>query len=259
MNPATSLPLEEVRAKVSSRSNPARFLYAAVSAVLFVLMLVGFQQFYLHGQAYPGHPFPPPIKGLLIAHGTAMTGWMVLFLVQPLLIVSGNRRMHMSLGMIGAVLAAGIVVLGILTPIATTRVEPDMVLWGFNRKQFMAIPIISILTFGTFVAIGVWNRRRPEIHRPMMLLATLSVIAAATDRITGLPDIYAPTIWGRLFGPFFVALVIGALFLAVKTALTRSFDRRFAGGFGMLIVVWVFIMKIAPTTAWDRVASWLTQ
>jgi len=50
----------------------------------------------------------------------------------------------------------------------------------------MAIPLISILIFGVFVAIGVWYRRRPEIHRPMMLLATLSIVAAATDRITGL-------------------------------------------------------------------------
>jgi len=44
----------------------------------------------------------PPVKSLLIAHGVAMTGWMALFLVQPpCSIASNNRRVHMSLGIVG--------------------------------------------------------------------------------------------------------------------------------------------------------------
>ena len=67
----------------------------------------------------------------------------------------------------------------------------------------MAIPMIGILVFGLFVAIGVWYRRRPEIHRPMMLLGTLVIMAAATDRITALPPLFAETIWGGSGGRFF--------------------------------------------------------
>jgi hypothetical protein len=53
-----------------------------------------------------------------------MTLWMLLFLVQPLLIVARNRRLHMTLGKIGAVLAAAIVVVGVKTAIESVRVSP---------------------------------------------------------------------------------------------------------------------------------------
>ncbi len=248
---------ESTGTKISPRSNRTRYLYTAFAALLVVVTLVGFQQFYFHGRAYPAHPIPPPLKGILITHGLLMTGWITLFLLQPLLIVSGNRKMHITLGTVGAVLAAAMLVVGVYTPIATTRVEPDIVLWGLNRHHFTAIPILSIVTFAEFVALGVWNRRRPEIHRPMMLLATLSIMAAPADRITGLPDLYAATIWGRIFGPFFIPLLIGVLFLVTKLALTRRFDRPFAAGFVALTVISVAILKFAATDAWLRFATML--
>ena len=37
----------------------------------------------------------------------------------------------------------------------------------------------EMLAFGTLVAIAVIYRRRAEIHRPMMLLASLMVISGA--------------------------------------------------------------------------------
>ena len=258
MDPAIPLS-RDTRAETPARSNPARLLYPAAAALLFVLMLLGFQQFYLHGRGYPAHPLAPPIKALLVAHGVAMTAWMVLFLVQPLLIVSGNRRIHMKLGAAGDVLAVCMVLLGLYLPIQTTRFEPDVILWGLNRVHFMAVPMFAILLFGVFVAIGIRQRRRAEIHRPMMLLATLSVIPAAADRITGLPDLYAASVWGSLFGPFFIAVVVGLLFLVAKWVLTRSFDRWFATGLAALIVVDALVMKLAPTDIWGQFATFLVR
>jgi hypothetical protein len=254
----TTLSHGDLPAKTTSRSNPARYLYAGVSALLFVLTFLGFQQFYMHGNAVTGRPLFPLVKTLIIVHGVAMTGWMVLFLVQPLLIVGHKRRLHMSLGIVGAGLAACIVVLGIWSAIATTRVEPDFLRFGLNRKQFMLVQLMHLLPFGLCVLIGVWNRRRAEIHRPMMLLATLAVVPAALDRITGLPDLWAPTVFGHLFGPFFPPLVIGITFLLLKTALTRTFDRWLTGGLVAFAMIGVFMMKIAPTAAWENVARFLT-
>ncbi len=259
MDPALPLSSREVRTEAPSRSNPGRLLYPAAAVLLFVFMLLGFQQFYLRGQGYPGHPLAPPIKGLIIAHGVSMTLWVILFLVQPLLIVSGNKRVHMKVGILGAVLAVSMVLLGLYLPIQTTRFEPDVTLWGLNRVHFMAIPIFAILTFAGFVTLGIRNRRRPEIHRPMMLLATLAVIPAATDRITGLPELYAAGIWGQLFGPFFVAVLTGVVFLLVKWALTRAFDRWLALGLTALALVDLLIMRIAPTDAWGQFATFLVK
>jgi hypothetical protein len=257
MNPAPTVSVGEALARSSARSNPARLLYATFAVLLLVVTVLGFQQFYLHGQAYPGREILPPARLLIVAHGVAMSCWIILFLVQTLLIVGANRRLHMTLGKIGAVLAAGIVVLGWQVPIAVTRLGPEFPLWGLTRRQFMAIPMFVILIFGVFVAIGIWNRRRPEIHRPMMLLATMSIVAAATDRITAIHALYGESVWGRIFGPFFPVVVIGAAFLVLKWLLTRAFDRTYAVGYAALTVACAMIMWVAPTQAWVRFASFL--
>jgi hypothetical protein len=244
--------------KQRARADRARFFYAGAVAVLLVVMFWGFQQFYLHGRAFPNRPLAPPIRGVLIAHGVAMTAWMVLLLVQPLLIANNRYRQHMALGKIGAVLAACIVLLGWRIGISAARVAPpEFSLWNLNAKQFLTVPVISITIFAGFVALGVWKRARPEIHKPMMLLATLAAIPAALDRIPAIGDLYRHTVLGTVFGPFFSSLVLGAAFLLVKWALTGAFNKYFAAGWAFLAVASAGIMRLATTPAWDRFAGFL--
>jgi hypothetical protein len=240
------------------RQNTERVLYAVFGAVLFMLMLVGFQQFYLHGRAFPGFPIFPPLKGLIIAHGIAMTSWMTLFVVQTLLVVNNRVRTHMMLGIFGIVVAASVLVFGTWTGIATAKLEPELIRAGLNRKQFLIVPLTDMLKFGTFIAIAVWNRQRPEIHRPMMLLATLTMISAAAGRMPAIHNLYAATVWEQWLGAFFPKLVIGATFLLAKTIFTRRFDRWFAGGLALLAAISFLIWQMAPTAAWQQVANFLT-
>jgi hypothetical protein len=243
---------------VTVPKNRARFFYTGAAALLLVLMFLGFQQFYLHGKAFPNRPLAPPIRNLIISHGVVMSAWLVLLLTQTLLIANGKYKVHMMLGRVGAVLAACILILGLRMGIEVTRITPPEVrLWNMPYKQFMAVPIISVMIFAGFVAVGVWYRRRPEVHRPMMLLATMAAIPAALDRIDWMSSLYRQTVWGTIFGPFFSALVIGAVFLVVKWALTRSFDRYFAMGWAGLVVASAGIMRLATTQAWDSIAGFL--
>jgi hypothetical protein len=246
------------RKSTPSGQNIERIFFAAAGGFLFMIMLVGFQQFYLHGKAFPDHPIFPPLKGLLIAHGVAMTCWMTLFVVQTLLIVNNSVRTHMLLGFFGIAVAASVVVFGSWTGVATARLEPELIRGGLNRKQFLIVPITDMLKFGIFVTIAIWNRHRPEIHRPMMLLATLTMISAAAGRIPAIQNLYASSVWEQWFGAFFPKLVIGAAFLVIKTVITRRLDRWFAGGFALLAATSFLIWQIAPGAAWERVANFLT-
>lgn len=239
------------------RSAP-RYFYIGSSLLLLVLVFLGFQLFYLQGHAYPGRPLTPPIRNVVIAHGIAMSAWIILFIVQPLLIAARKHRLHMLLGKIGAVLAVGVVVSGVWVTVAAARVNPpDLELWGLVPARFMAISLLSIVLFAGYVAIGIWKRRRPEIHRPMMLLATLVATTAAIDRIAAISSLYAHTIWGQVFGPFFATAVIGAAFLLAKWALTRSFNRFYAAGYAVLVVAGPLIMAVARTEAWGGFAGFL--
>jgi hypothetical protein len=236
----------------------SRFFYTITAVLLLVLMLAGFQDFYFRGQSYPARPTPPPIKLPVILHGTAMALWVVLFIIQTALIAGRSYKLHMRLGMLGAVLAAAVVVLGMWLAIAATRIGPaEMRIWGLSPRQFFAVPCSGMLMFSVFVALGVKYRKKPVIHKPMMLLASLAAIPAAIARITPVNNLYAGTQWEAIFGPFLGMIVFGTLLLIVKTVLTRSVDRWFAGGFAVLAVACVLTMRVATTPAWQALADWV--
>ena len=58
-----------------------------------------------------------------------------------------------------------------------------MPFWGMEYRQFQLIMLAEIALFTIFVLAGRLTRKRPEIHRVMMLLASLSILAGATVRM----------------------------------------------------------------------------
>lgn len=236
----------------------ARWFYPAASLLLLILTFIGFRMFYLDGKAFPGRPLTPSIRGIVISHGVLMTAWMILAVVQPMLVAFRLKRWHRQTGMFGAVLAIAMVVIGIRVSIEASRVNPpDMLMFGLNTKQFMAIPFLSIIAFGAYVFIGVWFRNRQEIHRPMMFMSSVSVVAAATGRMPALNHWYAGTWIEVLFTTYLSSLLVTLLLLAIKCAVSRRLDRWFAIGTGSLVLISIGISLIARTAAWDAIANLL--
>ena len=249
-------PTGRPQARTAPSPKPGRLFHTIAALVLVAVMLTGFHHFYFHGRAYPGRELTPPIRTLVILHGTAMAAWMLVFLAQPLLILTGKRRIHERVGMAAACIAAAIVILGLKLGVESARFKPPgMLVSGLAPRPFMAIPVISVLLFGGFVAAGVICRRRLAVHRAMMLLGTLAAISAALARIDSLANLYADTVWERLWGPFFMTVVLAVLLLFLKWLLTRSIDRIYAIGCAGLAVALAAIVQLAPTSAWDSVAT----
>lgn len=238
--------------------NRVRLFYLGTAVILLILMLIGFQQFFIYGKAYPAREIAAPIRPLVILHGISMSAWVLLFLTQSLLIVQGNYPIHKLLGKIGAVIAACIFVLGMQLTVAAIKISPaGSMIWNLTPKQFMAVPFFNMFIFAGFVMVGIMNRRRSEVHRPMMLLAMLSVYSAAISRIDAISDLYRGTFWETLFGPFFSTLVVGALLLIIHWLLTRSLDHVFTIGYTLLAISNLWIMWFATTDTWDQLAGFL--
>lgn len=234
-----------------------RWFYPFTGVLMLVLALVGFKLFYFRGQSYPGRPIPEPIRALVITHGVIMLLWILLYLFQPALVAVRKRKVHMAAGRLGALIALGVVVSGGMLAVASARHAPaEAVVWGMTPKPFMAVPFLSVLIFAGFVAVGVWKRRRPVVHRAAMFLATLSAISAAVSRIDAINALYLGTAWDRLFGPFFVSLLIGGVLVAVRCVLSRRVERPLVFGYGLLVVLSAGILWVARTGVWDAFASW---
>jgi hypothetical protein len=249
---------DQARAQAPPPPTRTRVFYTGAALLLLAITFAGFMPFYLRGRAYLDLELRPAIRGLLITHGIAMTLWMLLFVVQSLLIATRNRRTHMFLGQFGIALLVIIVALGLHLSIVVTRItDPAGVIAGLLPKPFLLVLITVNLMIALFGGIGLWFRKRPEIHRPMMLLAALSAMPAPISRIYSFNMLYEGTRWERLFGEAFGTLIVGAILLIAHSLLTRSVNRAFALGYATLFFASVAAMRLANTSAWNHIATLL--
>jgi hypothetical protein len=241
-----------------SRERSERIFYFVAGCLLFVIVVIGFQQFYLHGKASNGGPVTQQIMPLVFLHGIAMSSWIVLLVVQSSLIVSGNRKLHMSLGVGGALLAAFLVIVGLATAITSVHYNPDgyKEIWGARR--FLSLMLTNILGFGTLAGIGLIYRQRPEIHRPMMFLATLFVAGPAG--IFRIPSVNGPVMGAvhSILATWIPMLALGALLVLIKSLLTRTWDKYFAVGFAAIVATCLLQVFISSTAWWSRLAGLVT-
>lgn len=229
---------------------PERLFYTAAGALFLVLTLIGFKQYLFGGRHADGTPIDPAMLAIVIAHSAAIFAWFVLFFVQSLLISVKRRGLHMKLGWSVLLISATIAVTGPLVATRSVRLVPGQVIFDWPGPQFLFVMYAEIALYVVFVAIGVLNRKRPRIHRPMMLMASLSILTGATGRMQLMKTIFGNHHWMGIFGP---VAAIGAILLLVRWAITRTFDREFAVAFSALVAASVVAAGLADTGLW---ANW---
>jgi hypothetical protein len=232
-------------------STSDRYFYSVTSFLLLTLTVIGFHRFYLGGRESDGGPIPPAIVPVVIVHGTALTLWVILFFVQSLLIASRNRALHMKLGWVAAAAALVIAVSGPLVAIGGVRASPKGHLFGMGYPQFLLPMLAEITAFTGFVALGLWYRRKPAIHRSMMLLATLSILSGSTSRTPFFRPFFGHVGWTGLFGP---VAAIGAAILLARVIMTRRLDWSLAVGGAALACYYFTAMRLAIGDPWTELA-----
>jgi len=231
---------------------PDRLFYSATGAIFLVLVVLGFQHYIFGGRHVDGSPIAPAMLVIVVMHSSAIFAWFVLFFTQSLLISLNNRRLHMKLGWSVLVIASLIAVTGPLVATRSLQVDPSQVVFDWPSRQFLLIMYSEIALYVAFVTIGVLNRKRLRIHRPMMLMASLVILTGATGRIPLVNSIFGFHHWVGIFGP---VIALAALLFLVRVALTRTVDREFAAGFAALVVATVLAAGIAETNVWITLAG----
>jgi len=216
-------------------------------------MLVGFRWFVTTGSGEAGRVIDPAIFRLDLIHGLAIASWFLLFFTQSLLISVRNRKLHFKLGWSAVAIGLTILITGTWVAIRSVQVTPqDFHFFGMLYSRFLLVMFTEIGLYTAFVTAGVLTRKKPKIHRPAMVLASLCLLAGATARMPLLEPIFGATGWVALFGPVFS---IGAVLLLIRCILIRSFDRWFAVGYSFMVIVIIASTKLAMTDTWDAVAA----
>ena len=122
-------------------------------------------------QLVPGTFVGPP---LLHIHRLLFEAWPVLLLTQALLVANKRLDLHRAFGLAGISLATAMVVIGLAAAIQTLNAGLA-VGYGDRSRAFLILPVSAIGLFACFFVAAIANIRRPEAHKRLMLLATISL------------------------------------------------------------------------------------
>jgi hypothetical protein len=229
-----------------------RFFYSSAAGVFLALMLAGFHPFFLRGTHFDGSRIDPSIFWVVLVHGVAITAWFVLFLAQSLLIAVKSRRVHMTLGWSAVAIGVAVAGSGTLVAIRSVQLTPGFRFFEMEYPRFLLAMFMEMAMFSAFLTAGILTRKKPRVHRAMMLLTGLTILPGATARTPMLYPVFGHAGWIGLFGPVFC---LGALLLLIRWAMTRRFDAWFAGGYAVWVVAYIASTNLSLTETWSRVAA----
>ncbi|WP_263367119.1 hypothetical protein [Edaphobacter bradus] len=207
----------------------------------------------------------PPRPVILWVHSILFSLWMAFLIAQSALVRVRNITMHRTLGWGGAGLATAMTVVGVVTSVVMTRFElqylnahPLFALNGIHHdglaRMRLAAQLGSLWNIACFTALfwlSVYWRRKPELHRRLILLATCMLLAPAFSRF---PQPFAH------YSYYWVAAVI-LLGVARDLIVTQRVHRVYYCVLPILIVGQQFVehTMLAEPAWWMRIASFIVR
>lgn len=167
------------------------YYFSIVSLFLLALTLIGFSDNLFTDVRQESNLDPK-----FVVHGLFCLAWMIIFAIQSNLIRSYNYRIHQTLGIAAMVVAAGVVVSTLYLFVVIWNGWDNLVFYG--RPQRFFLPSFAIL-----VTLGFFYRKRPDMHKRLMFLATILMMGPVVDRVgtpLGMsPFIPPPILWNGFF------------------------------------------------------------
>ena len=237
---------ETVSTQRQSKSRE-RLFYIGMVVAIVITVFAGFSRTFFLRPYFQTQPLIP----LLILHGVVFSSWIVLLVTQTTLVATKRTRTHMRLGIAGGLLASLMIVIGTVT--AIVRAKGPSPVPGVNPLSFLTIPLGDMLVFATLVGMAFYFRRRADMHKRLMLLATIAILPAAVARL--------PFAFIQQYGPlaFFGLSDLFIVPCLIYDIVTRRRPHRATVLGGALIVIsHPLRLVIGNTHAWLAFATWLT-
>ena len=234
-----------------------RWFFTGMALAMIAIPLIGF----LPSITHPAER-RAPLTALAAAHGVVFFAWLLLFLVQSRLIATHRVAIHRRLGL------ASIVILALMIPLAYTTTTA-MVRRGYDLSGDLSVginnelahqtvfPLSNLVIFSTLAIAAVAFRRRPEIHRRLMLFANIELMPAPLAHLIGHTPWLASLPPAIIMVPLtaFVAAAIGRDLLVARrihpltwgVAIQRMVSGFFEAG------------PIGSSAAWHHFVHWLAR
>lgn len=171
--------------------------FALLGLLMLLLAIGGFWPQYF--SAVLGRAPEPTTRFWLIhLHAAVFVTWLLAYIFQAGLVLSGRTRVHLRTGPWIAGFGFAAAILGLF---AASRLGAR---FGERMRDFDAgasfvfFPVIDMVYFAGFLAIAVAFRKRPEIHKRAMFVATFSIAVVGWGRFVARFGFDSPWVWQPL-------------------------------------------------------------
>lgn len=198
-----------LRASPGIASAVRRYYFPTVFILLFALSLAAFWDNLVTDVGQPSNSDPK-----MIVHAFFAAAWMLTLVLQSGFIRAGNLRLHRKLGTAGFLAAVGVTASTVYIFVAKWKG------WALMEPEVKANRLL-LPAFSVFILLAYRNRRRPEIHKRLVLAGTLFLLEPILARLYDpylvpvLPDavnrwdavaylVYLAGTWSAFYGSLFV-------------------------------------------------------
>lgn len=195
---ADQRPAGVTESKPHARRDSRSWFFVCMASILLVIVAVGFaKSFYLRNIIHKSHAVSS-LPVYIVLHGIVLTSWFLLFLGQTSLVAYGSVHLHRAFGVAGAALATVVFALSLLVVVRSVVRETSLVVLG---------DIVILFLFAILVTGGIWFRQKSDVHKRLMLIASISIVAPALARWPGAQSMLPVSVVGPQL------LLYGALIL----------------------------------------------
>ena len=170
---------------IARRAAPSRRVSQRFSLVLTLLLMAtvvwGFWPTYF-GPLVGGRVVSRPLSMHL--HAAVFSGWMLLLLAQVLLVALGRVRWHRQLGRVGVGYGMLVLATGLTVTFSAPVRHVQAGEWSLDQAAaFLLLPLVDMLLFAGFFGAAIAYRHRPEVHKRLIVAATIALAFAAVGRV----------------------------------------------------------------------------
>jgi hypothetical protein len=217
-----------------------------MSVIAAIVIVTGFSNTY-GPKVLAGTPVP----AIIHVHAAVFASWLVLFVTQTMLVMRGRIRLHQQVGSWGMALAGLMLLVGVMTAVSAARLGhrgipgvefPD-------AEGFLLLNLAATVVFTVLVAAAWVYRRKPQIHKRLMLMATVGgLIGPGASRLPLVAG-HTPAIGG----------IVVAFLLAgpIHDLITRRrIHPAYVAGFLVALAALPPVAAAAASSqAWHRIAA----
>ena len=144
---------------------------------------------------------------LIHLHTALFTVWLLLYISQAGLIMTGRARAHLKMGPWLAAYGFAIAAVGLYAAVSLAHRLGEREGDFEAAAAFVFFPVIDMVYFAGFLAAAILYRKLPHLHKRAMFLATFSIAVVGLGRLVGRIGFETAFAWRPLnLPPLLIAL-----------------------------------------------------